>query len=362
LRITQKAYIPAATIALTLILTMVPWLPINAAGTTINQPAIAAATIAYDAPLAIEPTPVTVAVGLNTTLVIKTNVDDAQPVDGVDAFITFDPAKLEVVDADAGKAGVQITPGSALATVLTNNVTSGLISYSAGVLDAPVPTGRFTVATIQFKAKAVTSIPTVVAISLTGAGTTSVVDCAGTALLGAHANANIEIVAGANVNISVTLQGGSRPEAGWAIPLTVKFFTPGTSAPVDVLTAVPVYSFALTTTRNGTAAIAQATAITPGIYDISVASPHCLTNVKRGIGIALPTIYVDMGTLLEGNANNDNRINISDFGILATAYGNGAEDAGYNAQADFDRNGRVNITDFGLLATNYAKMAPVEVR
>jgi hypothetical protein len=65
--------------------------------------------------------------------------------------------------------------------------------------------------------------------------------------------------------------------------------------------------------------------------------------------------------VLEGNANDDNKINIQDFGILAATYGKVAGDTGYDARADFDRNGKINIADFGLLAANYGKYTPVEV-
>jgi hypothetical protein len=166
---------------------------------------------------------------------------------------------------------------------------------------------------------------------------------------------------GAYVNISVILQGGSRPVAGWAVPLTVKFFTPGTTTPVDVLTATPVYTFSQNTTKNGNTAIAQATGIIQGTYDISAVSPGCLTNVKRGVTIAGTSTDVNLGTLLEGNANNDNKINIQDFGILATSYGKGTGDTGFDARADFDRSGRINIADFGLLAANYARNAPIVI-
>jgi dipeptidyl aminopeptidase/acylaminoacyl peptidase len=165
----------------------------------------------------------------------------------------------------------------------------------------------------------------------------------------------------ADINIRVTLQGGSRPDAGWVVPLTVKLFTPGTSTPVNVLTAAPVYTFNPTTLRNGTNAVAQISGVTPGTYDISVVSPGCLTNVRRGVIISAVANDISLGTLLAGNANDDNKINIQDFGVLAASYARGVGETGYDARADFDRSGRINIADFGLLAASYAKNAPVAV-
>jgi hypothetical protein len=159
------------------------------------------------------------------------------------------------------------------------------------------------------------------------------------------------------VNLSVVLQGGSRPDAGWIIPLTVKFFTPG----ANVLTATPLYQFTVTTTKSGTTAIASVTGIVAGNYDVTVVSEHTLMNVKQNVAIAGPSTALNMGTLLEGNANDDNIINIQDFGILSASYGKSSGVAGYDPRADFDRSGLVNIADFGLLAASYGKTSPVIV-
>ena len=172
------------------------------------------------------------------------------------------------------------------------------------------------------------------------------------------------------LNIRVRLQGDSRPDSGWNIPLKVKLFTPNPTAPVDVLTATPVYEFDLDTIKSGTApditALARISAVIPGTYDISVCSPYTLTNVRRNVDATIPRsvspVEVDMGVLLEGNAKNDDHIiDISDFGLLSAAFGSSSGGDRWNEAADFDRNGKVNIADFGLLAVNYAKTAPIEV-
>jgi peptide/nickel transport system substrate-binding protein len=301
-------------------------------------------------PLSLTPTAAgPVGPGQVFNLDIKTNVAGNQPVSGVDAFIKYDPAKLEVIDADAGQAGIQITPGTSLDTVITNNAdnTGGLISYSAGKLGAPFPASPFTVASIPFRVKNVLSpVTTRVTISLSGNATTSMVDFGGTPIAGTSQDASVQIVTGASVTFKATLQGGSRPESGWAMPLTIKFFTHGAGAPVDFLTAEPINTFYPNAARNGSYAAAQVTGVPLGTYDISLSSPHCLINVKRGVTIATFSTIVDMGALLEGDANNDNIINIQDFGLLAAAYGKSSGATGFDARADFDRNGVINIADF----------------
>ena len=160
----------------------------------------------------------------------------------------------------------------------------------------------------------------------------------------------------AGVDISVVLQGGSRPPEGWEVPITIKFFSPG----ADVMTDTPLEEFDLTTTKSDGTAVCQCS-VAPGTYDVTVVSEHTLMNVKRNLIVSGPSTAVDMGTLLEGNANDDSIINISDFGILAVSYMKMEGEPGYDARADFDCNGIINISDFGLLAVNYMQMSPIDI-
>ena len=161
-------------------------------------------------------------------------------------------------------------------------------------------------------------------------------------------------------SISFVLQGRDRPDAGWAVPLTVKFFTPG----ADVLNDVPIHEFRLTTVKSasGNTAVCTATGLAPGTYDITVRGDYTLTNLRKNVTITDPNNYVDMGTLLEGNASMDGRIDLDDFAILSTSWQASDSQAGYDIRADFDRNGRINISDIYLLAENWLCNSPVEIR
>jgi hypothetical protein len=306
-------------------------------------------SITLDAPIFFDPaSSENICIGQTFTLEIKTDVDSEQPVSGVQAFIDFDPAYLEVQS---------VTPGPSLPTVIQNihNNSAGTIDYSAGKLGEPFPTGMFTVATIEFKTLAETS-GTAVTFSFTGSRKTTV-DFGGNPIPGIHGDATVVITPGALVDLSVVLQGGSRPPEGWEVPITIKFFSPG----VDVMTDIPIYEFHLTTTKSDGTATCQCVGVMPDNYDITAVSSHTLINVKTGVVISPPSTMVDMGTLLEANANDDSIINISDFGILAVSYMKTDGEPGYDTRADFDRNGIINISDFGLLAVNYMKMSPVDV-
>jgi len=161
------------------------------------------------------------------------------------------------------------------------------------------------------------------------------------------------------VSISVVLQGDGRPDVGWVVPLTVKFFTPG----ADVLNDTPAYEFNLTTTKSaaGNSAVCEATGLAPGIYDIAVLGQSTLMNIRRGVVISATGTSVDLGTIFEGDANQDNIVDFDDYAVLSACWLASKDQAEYNAGADFDRNGLINAADLYLLAANWLRTSPVEI-
>ncbi len=160
------------------------------------------------------------------------------------------------------------------------------------------------------------------------------------------------------VSVSVGLQGEGRAESGWAIPLTVRFFAPGADA-----ASAPAYEFELTTARSpdGESAVCMAYGVAPGTYDITVVGSSTLTNLKRNVVVSLPATSVDLGTLLEGNPNVDDTIDLGDYAILSRHWLLSEPEAEYDAQVDFDRNGLVDAADLALLAANWLWVSPVEI-
>ena len=161
------------------------------------------------------------------------------------------------------------------------------------------------------------------------------------------------------VSVSVVLQGDGRPGAGWAVPLTVKFFTPG----ADLFNDDPTYEFEITTRRSATAraAVCEATGIAPGTYDITVLGGSTLMNARKNVVISALQTSVDLGTLLEGDVNNDSIINLDDYAILSNCWLESDSQAGYDIRTDFDRSGFVNAADLCLLASNWLGISPVEI-
>ena len=80
------------------------------------------------------PDSATVTVGGSFTLDIMVD-PGSQEIAAVQAFLDFDPDKLQVQDADSSKSGIQLAQGATLTTVLSNSADNdtGEIAYAAGL-------------------------------------------------------------------------------------------------------------------------------------------------------------------------------------------------------------------------------------
>jgi hypothetical protein len=143
---------------------------------------------------------------------------------------------------------------------------------------------------------------------------------------------------------SVTLQGRpAPPNSRWIGVLNVSLTMPGEST--------PAYEFTPTTDENGTFIIIG---VEPGTYEVRVKKSTTLQNVQT-VTLVGGTNTIDLGTLREGDANDDNFITILDFSILAAAFGKCEGSSGYDERADFNGDGCVTILDFSLLASNFGQ-------
>ena len=89
-----------------------------------------------------------------------------------------------------------------------------------------------------------------------------------------------------------------------------------------------------------------------GTFMISVKGFHTL-RVCQTVTIVTGINKVDFGTLLEGDANNDNRIDNKDKAILLAAYGTHRGQRRYDPRADFNDDGKVDSADKDLLTANW---------
>ncbi len=148
---------------------------------------------------------------------------------------------------------------------------------------------------------------------------------------------------------TVQMQGrGAAPAPAWVAPLAVRLFLPGDD--------LPAYQFDTTTDASGSFVVPGAT--TPGVwassYNVKVKNPQMLQVVSNGLPFSDTEATVqDFGLLKGGDANNDNRVSLTDLSILASTYGKALGDPGYDGRADFSADGRVSLTDLSIMSSNY---------
>jgi len=100
----------------------------------------------------------------NTSLDVGDSVAMTLDLGGIDIHevhlgVTYNPSVVQVVDADAGAAGVQVLPGpfpgdDTAGQVLQNTVSAGIINYQYALDGNDEVSGNGTVATVQFNAVA----------------------------------------------------------------------------------------------------------------------------------------------------------------------------------------------------------------
>ena len=290
-----------------------------------------ATTQACAVSLAINPSIISVGVGQNFDLVLEVQAG-TQLVDGAAAYLNFDSTYLQVVS---------ITPGNSLPLELEKNYdnTTGQVNYAAGTLSGPT-SGSFTLATVTFYAQAQTPNTPIQFNAILPRK--SDITYGGYSILSGTQDGAVTITPDVSIQGSVTLQGRpTPPDASWSVPLRVKLTLPGETT--------PIYSLTTTTDTSGHFVLGG---ILPGTYDVYVKNIHTLQN-KQTIALVEGTNVVNFGTLKEGDANDNNFVNLTDFSILANTFSKCVGYIGYDGRADFNESGCVTLPDFSLLSTNF---------
>lgn len=98
--------------------------------------------------------------------------------------------------------------------------------------------------------------------------------------------------------------------------------------------------------------------ISSGTYDLSyrVSGPGFLTNVEpSGAMGSIVTLAV---TMVGGDANGDDSVDLLDYFALSDSYNLSTGDAGFDAGADFNRDGSVDLLDYFILSDSYNVSGP----
>lgn len=275
------------------------------------------------ATIGLVPGNITTSVGTEFITVITVE-SGSTAINGVGAYIDFDPAVLEVVS---------IAAGADLSTVLQKsfNNTLGRINYAAGELSGTLPQGSIVVATITFRAKAQASnSPLTFANS---AERDTDVQATSGSVLGTSYNGAVTVVTGGTI---VGTVGIPRPHP---VDVNVRVYAEGQTAPhTNVTLPTTGGAFTLSSVPFGLQRVWVKHA-----QSLAIAVTHTVVAGNNPLSF----------TLRLGDADNNNVVNIADFSLLATTFGKGSSTVGFDARADFDGNNVVNIADFSLLATNF---------
>ncbi|MEP7375032.1 MAG: N,N-dimethylformamidase beta subunit family domain-containing protein [Chitinophagaceae bacterium] len=152
------------------------------------------------------------------------------------------------------------------------------------------------------------------------------------------------IAVAATLTGSVLLQGRpAAPSVKWQVPVHVDFFAAGNNV-------TPAYSYDVTTDQNGIFTINN---VPLGTYTITVKNSHTLKRVKTSQSITGGNNSINFGTLLEGDASNNNFVSGGDLIQLLSCYNKASTDPSFIVNADLNGDGFVSGADLILILSNY---------
>jgi hypothetical protein len=148
----------------------------------------------------------------------------------------------------------------------------------------------------------------------------------------------------ARLVVNLALQGRSpAPNSGWIISAHAILTPSGGGA--------PVFDQIVTSDSYGQLTLVG---LAPGTYHLWLKGTHALA-VTQDVTIALGINTVSSSALREGDSDNNNLVNLTDFSILASTFSRQFGDPGFDSRADFNGDGVVNLTDFSLLAVSFGQ-------
>jgi hypothetical protein len=261
--------------------------------------------------------------GDNFDIILQVAPTASHSSNAVQAYLEFDPTKVQVNN---------LTNGNGMDMLLEAdfNNTEGYIHLGAATFLGQPPTEAFDLVTIHLTALGESGNTT---LHFDPENTFVV---SGTEQLPQIAH-DISVVLQCQLKYQVALQGrATPPHPSWSTDLNLSGDVEGS----------------VTSDESGQGQLPQALA--NGSYTLCVKNAHTLQN-QVTFSVPLASEFVDFGTLLEGDADNDNHIDLMDFVHVYLSKDQCDGDPNYNPNADFNADGCVGIADAQLLANNYGK-------
>ena len=168
--------------------------------------------------------------------------------------------------------------------------------------------------------------------------------------------------AGAPLEVKINLPGGAgRLDANWVTQVNLKFFQPGK----NVLTGAVDFTYSCTTAKVASPLGAKCTipSVDTGTWDITVqaADLGSLTSVKRSVSVVAGSNTIDFGSLLLGDYNDNDKVELFDFPVFKLSFDKQKGDAGWDSKTDRNGDDKTGLFDFPDFKVNFDISAPVEV-
>ncbi len=235
-------------------------------------------------------------------------------------------------------------------TVNPSQVTSGETAEGTVTLTAPAPSGGAFV-TLSSSNPSVASVPSSVTVA---AGATQATFTVSTGTVssqtvctiqgtygGATASADLTVVPEQALAGTGELQDYSGNRT--LVPITLEIRNPGTTTVVQSLTVF----------LDSSGGFRVRASVTPGTYDLAFKGSTWLRKVLRNVPIAANGASGLSFSLLNGDVNGDNTINLVDLNRISAAWRSQPGSSNWDPQADLNGDLRVNLLDRNIVAKNW---------
>ena len=140
--------------------------------------------------------------------------------------------------------------------------------------------------------------------------------------------------------VDLQRSGAAKGSPSWVTALKVIVYSNGTAVGGKVTTTDAQGQFSIPLT------------VPFGVYDVGAKSYHSLENIRTGMNLVQGATLIDFATLAEGDANDNNAVEILDYSMLYSVFDTA------DARADFNQNGTVEVLDYSYFYANYDQSGP----